>query len=70
MTGVIALTIDAASAKVTDGHPVDEEEDYSIPIWAGVLPVTTHVGERIDADRLVAGVEASDVVLSMQNRKL
>ena len=70
MTGVIALTIDAASAKVTDGHPVDEEEDYSIPIWAGVLPVTTHVGERIDADRLVAGVEASDVVLRMQNRKL
>ena len=70
MTGVIELPIDAASAKVTEGHPSDEDEDYDIPIWAGVLPVSTRVGERIDADRLIPGVEASDVVIGMQNRKL
>ena len=70
MTGVIRLDIASASAKVTEGHPEDEDEDYEIPIWAGVLPVTTTVGERIDADRLIPGVEASEVVVGMQNRKL
>ena len=70
MTGVIRLDIESASAKVTEGHPEDEDEDYEIPIWAGVLPVTTHVGERIDADRLISGVEASQAVLGMQNREL
>jgi nitroimidazol reductase NimA-like FMN-containing flavoprotein (pyridoxamine 5'-phosphate oxidase superfamily) len=70
MTGVIRLAIESASAKVTEGHPVDEDEDYEIPIWAGVLPVTSIVGEKIDADRLLPGVAASDVVLAMQNRKL
>ena len=70
MTGVIRLPIESASAKVTKGHPSDEDEDYEIPIWAGVLPVTTRVGERIDADRLIPGVAASEIVLGMQNRKL
>ena len=70
MSGGIRLAIESASAKVTEGHPTDEDEDYDIPIWAGVLPVTTHVGERIDADRLIPGVEASDVILGMENRKL
>jgi nitroimidazol reductase NimA-like FMN-containing flavoprotein (pyridoxamine 5'-phosphate oxidase superfamily) len=70
MTGVIELAIESASAKISAGHPDDEEEDYEIPIWAGVLPVTTTIGNKIDGDRLLPGVEASDVVLSMQNRTL
>lgn len=39
MTGVIALPIEFASAKVTAGPPEDEEEDYALPVWAGVVPV-------------------------------
>lgn len=70
MTGVIRLPIESASAKVTGGHPSDEDEDYEIPIWAGVLPVSTRVGERIDADRLIPGVEASDAVRRRENRTL
>ena len=70
MTGVISLPIESASAKVTEGHPIDEDEDYDIPIWAGVLPVTTSIGSRVDADRLLPGVEPSAVILGMQNRKL
>jgi nitroimidazol reductase NimA-like FMN-containing flavoprotein (pyridoxamine 5'-phosphate oxidase superfamily) len=70
MTGVIELPIDSASAKISEGHPEDEEEDYDIPIWAGVLPVTTTIGRKVDADRLLPGVEASGVVLSMQDRTL
>jgi nitroimidazol reductase NimA-like FMN-containing flavoprotein (pyridoxamine 5'-phosphate oxidase superfamily) len=70
MTGVIELAIESASAKISSGHPDDEDEDYNIPVWAGVLPVTTAVGELIDDDRLLPGVEASDIVRQMQNRTL
>ena len=38
-TTVIALTLDEASAKVRTGPPVDDEEDYALPVWAGVLPL-------------------------------
>lgn len=36
-TGVLALEIEAASAKIRSGPPIDDEEDYKEPIWAGVL---------------------------------
>jgi len=68
MTGVIALAIESASAKISAGNPDDEDEDYEIPVWAGVLPVTTTIGALEDDDRLLPGVEASDVVKALQNR--
>jgi uncharacterized protein len=38
-TSVVSIRIDEASAKVRVGPPVDEEEDYGLPVWAGVLPL-------------------------------
>lgn len=38
-TSVVSIQIDEASAKVRMGPPVDEEEDYTLPVWAGVLPL-------------------------------
>ena len=38
-TSVVSIPIDEASAKVRMGPPVDEQEDYSLPVWAGVLPL-------------------------------
>jgi nitroimidazol reductase NimA-like FMN-containing flavoprotein (pyridoxamine 5'-phosphate oxidase superfamily) len=38
-TSVVAIKIDEASAKVRVGPPVDEEEDYALPVWAGILPL-------------------------------
>ena len=38
-TSVVVMRIDEASAKVRVGPPVDEEEDYALPVWAGVLPL-------------------------------
>jgi len=38
-TSVVAIQIDEASAKVRVGPPLDEEEDYTLPVWAGVLPL-------------------------------
>lgn len=37
-TIVVAVAIDSASAKVRTGPPGDDEDDYALPIWAGVLP--------------------------------
>ena len=49
-TLVLALPIDEASAKIRTGGPVDDEEDYALPVWAGVLPLTLTPGDAI-ADR-------------------
>jgi len=46
-TLVLALPIDEASAKIRTGGPVDDEEDYALPVWAGVLPLTLTPGEPI-----------------------
>jgi uncharacterized protein len=40
-TAVLAIPIDEASAKVRIGQPIDDEEDYSLPAWAGVIPLFT-----------------------------
>jgi nitroimidazol reductase NimA-like FMN-containing flavoprotein (pyridoxamine 5'-phosphate oxidase superfamily) len=70
MTGVISLNIDAASAKVSTGMPDDEDEDYDIPIWAGVLPLVSAFTTLQSDDRLLDGVEPSDVVKSLQGKVL
>jgi uncharacterized protein len=70
MTGVIALEIETASAKISAKMPDDDEEDYAIPVWAGILPLTTSSGVLQDDGRLLEGVEPSEVVLAMQRRNL
>jgi nitroimidazol reductase NimA-like FMN-containing flavoprotein (pyridoxamine 5'-phosphate oxidase superfamily) len=70
MTGVISLDITSASAKISTGMPDDEDEDYETPIWAGVIPVQTRLGEAIADDRVLEGVEPSAVVKALQNKPL
>jgi len=70
MTGVIALEIDTASAKIADNGVEDEDDDYEIPVWAGVLPMTTSIGSPVDDERLLPGVEPSDVVRALQSGKI
>lgn len=70
MTGVIEVTIASASAKIATGMPADEPEDYDIPIWAGVLPLTSVLGQLQDDDRLLPDVKASAVVQALQHRIL
>ena len=70
MTGVIALEIESASAKVATGMPDDEDEDYAIPIWAGVLPIETRIGDLQTDDRVLEGVEPSAVVRAMEHKAL
>ena len=70
MTGVIALEIETASAKISDNGVEDEDDDYGIPVWAGVLPITSSLGALVNDDRLIPGVVPSDVVKAMQDRKI
>ncbi len=70
MTGVIRLDIDAASAKLSNGMPDDEEEDYDIPVWAGVLPLISSFAELLSDDRVLEGAEPSAAVKRLQGRKL
>jgi nitroimidazol reductase NimA-like FMN-containing flavoprotein (pyridoxamine 5'-phosphate oxidase superfamily) len=55
-TTVLAMEIEQASAKVRTGPPVDDEEDYALPIWAGVIPVRQVWDTPIDDPRLADGV--------------
>ncbi|MDH3534098.1 MAG: pyridoxamine 5'-phosphate oxidase family protein [Gammaproteobacteria bacterium] len=70
MTGVIALDIESASAKIASGMPDDEDADYDIPIWAGVLPLQSTLTTLQTDDRVLDGVEASAVVRALQNKVL
>jgi nitroimidazol reductase NimA-like FMN-containing flavoprotein (pyridoxamine 5'-phosphate oxidase superfamily) len=63
-TLVLALPIDEASAKIRTGGPVDDDEDYSLPVWAGVLPLQLTPGEPLP-DRDVT----SDVPEYLKNYK-
>jgi len=41
---VLALPLNEVSAKIRSGGPIDEEADYALPVWAGVVPIETHAG--------------------------
>lgn len=61
-TAVLRIPLELASAKVRTGPPGDDEGDYELPIWAGVVPITTHLGAAEDDPRLMDGVETPDNV--------
>ncbi|MBI2680678.1 MAG: pyridoxamine 5'-phosphate oxidase family protein [Candidatus Solibacter usitatus] len=61
-TLVLALPLSEASAKVRVGPPVDEDEDYALPVWAGVLPLQLTAQEPVADPRLPAGVAVPDYV--------
>ncbi|HEY0141945.1 MAG TPA: pyridoxamine 5'-phosphate oxidase family protein [Thermoanaerobaculia bacterium] len=50
-TLVLALPIEEASAKVRTGGAVDDEEDYALPVWAGVVPARLTFGDPIRDER-------------------
>jgi hypothetical protein len=55
-TTMIAMEIEEASAKVRTGEPKDDEEDYALDIWAGVIPIRQVVGAAENDPRLKAGI--------------
>jgi len=61
-TTVLELTIEEASAKLRTGPPIDDEADYALPVWAGVLPLGLKAGEPVPDARLQDGLEPSEFI--------
>jgi nitroimidazol reductase NimA-like FMN-containing flavoprotein (pyridoxamine 5'-phosphate oxidase superfamily) len=59
-TSVLVLELEEVSAKVRTGTPLDDEEDYALPIWAGVVPVRIELGEPVPDGRVLPGVQVFD----------
>lgn len=54
LTTVLAIPLTEASAKIRTGPPVDDEEDYELPVWAGVIPLEMMANEPVADPRLGA----------------
>ena len=54
-TTVLAIQLNEASAKVRTGPPIDDEEDYEMSVWAGVLPLAVEPGAPSADPRLPEG---------------
>jgi uncharacterized protein len=55
-TSVLALDLEEAAAKVRSGPPIDDDEDYGLPVWAGVVPLGVAVGAPEPDPRLADGI--------------
>ena len=56
-TMVLAFPIEEASAKVRTGGPNDDDEDYDLDVWAGVVPLTLQRGVPVKDNRLKEGIK-------------
>jgi hypothetical protein len=56
---VLSLPLDEASAKLREGPPKDDEEDYALDVWAGVVPLETRAATAVPDERLAEHVGLS-----------
>ena len=68
-TTVLSLPLAEASAKVRSGPPIDDEEDYALDVWAGVLPLKTFAGAPINDPRLREDIEPPAYTLNYSREK-
>lgn len=68
-TQVLALPLDESSAKIRTGPPVDDEDDYALPAWAGVIPIDIVARPPLPDPRLAAGIAPSDTVSAWVARR-
>ena len=62
-TAVLEFLIEEASAKTRSGPPLDDEPDYALPVWAGVLPLQIEAGAPLPDSRQDNAVETPEYVL-------
>jgi nitroimidazol reductase NimA-like FMN-containing flavoprotein (pyridoxamine 5'-phosphate oxidase superfamily) len=61
-TTVLTMPLDEASAKIRTGGVVDDDEDYALPVWAGVLPLRSTFGPPLPDERLAQNVAVPEAV--------
>ncbi len=67
-TMILEMELNEVSAKVRTGPPGDDEEDYALPIWAGVIPVHQTMGAIVPDPRLLLGVELPEHITRLLER--
>ena len=67
-TSVIVMTIEDATAKIRTGGPSDDEEDYALPVWAGLLPFRTVRGPLEPDPKRHGDVPAPAYLLDLETR--
>lgn len=68
-TSVLEFPLEEASAKIRTGPPVDDEEDYDLPVWAGVLPILTVTGPPVPDARMSNGQQAPEYVSAVFKKR-
>lgn len=68
-TSVLRMPIEEFSAKVRSGPVIDDEEDYSFPTWAGVVPLEMKAGKAISDERLAPGRTVPEYVQPYSRRR-
>ena len=66
LTTVLSLSLNEASAKVRTGPPLDDEEDYELPIWAGVIPLQMVADAPLADTRLPTDIDAPPYALGYE----
>ena len=67
-TLVLAIPLDEASAKVRDTPPADDDADYALDCWAGILPVHTRIDAPVPDPKLRSGIPVPGYVHAMAPR--
>ena len=67
-TTVLKLPIEEASAKIRTGDPKDDEEDYAMDVWAGVLPLKLETGSPVADYRLDQSIAPPDYVTEYRRK--
>jgi len=68
-TTVLSLTLVEVSAKVRTGPPIDDEEDYALSVWAGVIPLQVAAGAPISDPRLPESIAPPSYALKYTREK-
>ena len=67
-TSVVSINIEEASAKVRTGPAVDEEEDYALPVWAGVLPFQEQTLAPVQDERQTSEIPLPEYLASYSRK--
>ncbi len=69
-TTVLSVPLVEVSAKVRNGPPLDDEDDYSLNVWAGVIPLKLAAGQPLGDPRLPEGIEPPPYSLTYERETI
>jgi hypothetical protein len=67
-TTLLEFLIEGASSKMRSGPPLDDESDYGVRVWAGILPLEIKSQPPVPDDRLIKGITLPDYVRHYEAR--